>query len=132
MSYEQEIRDIEERFDTLWSSEDGDRTFSNRSYTPKDRPWVRVTVKHNEAPRITLSQKWYRHTGIIFNQIFVEANKGEKAAMCLVDKISAIWRGQRFGGIQCQAVTVTNVGESNGWYQVNVSCPFYRDELLAN
>lgn len=133
MSFATELTAIESRFLTNWNVSDGKVVYGNLQYNPPSTtsdPWLRLTVQHGETNRASVYPDHYRNNGVIFTQVFVRSNQGSIEAMALADKVAAIWRGQQFSGIHCLAVSVVDVGISNGWYQVNVVCPFYHDELL--
>ena len=131
MSFADALTAIESRFYTLWSTSNADVTYGNVAFEPKDnRPWIRLTVQHGDTNRAAVWPEYYRSTGVIFAQIFIPPNKGSKLALTLADQVSAIWRGQQFSGISCLSPSVNDVGVREGWYQVNVTCPYYRDELL--
>lgn len=131
MSFADALTTIESRFHSLWDKTDADVTYGNVAFQPRNNfPWVRLTVQHGDTNRAAVYPEYYRSTGVIFAQIFVPPNKGTKLALTLADTVSGIWRGQQFSGVSCLAPSVTDVGVRDGWYQVNVSCPYYRDELL--
>ena len=130
MSFAAGLTAIESRFHNLWSTSDAVVTYGNLDFQPPNRPWVRVTVQHGETKRAAVWPEFYRTPGVIYTQIFVPANIGARKALELADTASGIWRGQQFSSIHCLAPSVNDVGISNGWYQVNVVCPFYHDELL--
>jgi hypothetical protein len=75
-------------------------------------------------------QRLYRHLGVIDMAIFVPAGSASKSALVLADTAAAIFRGVTFGGIVCRAPEIRSVGVQEGWFHVNVSVSYSRDELF--
>lgn len=107
--------------------------YDNHEFTPPNdgSSWVRLTVVEGESNIAGLgdSQRLFRNVGVIICQIFVQDGKGSKAALDIADILETIWGGASFNGITCRASSVTRVGADNGWYQVNVSTPYFWDNI---
>lgn len=103
---------------------------------PLDPPvggrWVRFTVIPGEAERIRCaSVSNYRMVGLAVAQVFVPLDVGDRQALEIADLIDEGLRFSGRNGVTFQAPTVIAVGASDSWWQVNVSIPFFADQLAA-
>jgi hypothetical protein len=106
----------------------------NRAFVPpkNQTPWVRLKVLPASAFKADLGSEFYRHSGVISVQVFTRPGGGAGPARSLADQVAAVFRGKRFtlGDtlVHCFAPTQTTVGATaDGWFQINVTCPFQRD-----
>ncbi len=95
-------------------------------------PWIRFIIRDGEGKRQTIGSNnpLFRYVGNIIVQIFVAQNTGTKTARELADAMTDIWRG--YTGEPCLEFRTSNIsviGETEGWFQINVSIPFKNDEL---
>lgn len=91
--------------------------------------WVRLTDLNAYGKQASLGNSpLYRYGGMVVVQVFTELNTGSARAKQLVDLVTPIFRSKRISGIQFYVPAVTRIGPRDGWYQVNVDCPYYRDE----
>lgn len=123
---------IEQRFNTVWIS----RTpidWDNVHYIPiPETAWVRFRILGGFGQQMsTGAVPLHRNTGIIDIAIFVPLGSGTDVSKGHADFAMNIFRGWQSGGITCRTPYVTRAGEANGWYQVNVTVPFFRDEYIA-
>lgn len=132
MSYEAERTAFESRFSTMWASETP-ICFSNLAFTPPpDAAWVRFSVLPGATSEIGIGNpghQLHRFMGIVVVGIFVPLNKGEKKARQLADKVVNIFKGADFEGVNTWAPYMSIIGESGGYFQVNVTANFKRDEI---
>lgn len=132
MSFATTRRDIEQRFVDNWAT-----TIISFDNVPFNKPendteWVYFRIFENPSQRITLSRRSvHRATGLIAVQIYVAKNTGTQLARSYADTIAAIFRDQQFNGVTCQEASVTNVGDFENWYQVNVTIPYYVDAVYS-
>lgn len=100
---------------------------------PDNSEWVRFSIRPAVSTQvdITSNNPRTRTTGVILIQIFSPLGKGDKAAMQLADAIKAQFRMVTAEGVTYQEPTITTVGEREGWWQVNVTCPFQYDEIVT-
>ena len=133
MSYAGERNAIVGRFNSHWNA----RTpvaWPNWGFTVPDRgAWVRLAILNGDATQRSIGNPGanvHRHVGVITVQVFVPIDSGTHTARDLADDAAAIFRNQRFDGIRCDVPSVREVGPDDIWFQVNMSCPFRRDELL--
>lgn len=131
MSYETELSDITNYFNTGW----GNTTqvaWPNVQFDPQDLDeWVTLTILNGDAVQGSAgsSVNLHRHFGTIVHQIFVEPNSGAKRARELADMICDIWRGIYLNNLLFRTPNVTVIGIADGRYQINVSCAFQRDSF---
>jgi len=131
MSFEDECALLEARFASSWA------TFSpidwdNFHYTPVTKtPYVEFRVIPGFALQVsTGASQTYRSDGVIHVKCFLEENDGRKSADQYADKAAGIFRGWRSSGLTCRAPYVTRIGELDGWYQLLVTVPYFRDEYF--
>ena len=74
----------------------------------------------------------HRNTGVVMVNAFVPAGIGESAALQRADTIAAIFRNKVVDSIQLWTPTILSLGVTpdGTYFQVNISTPFYRDNLL--
>jgi hypothetical protein len=125
MSYEAERLSIETKLDDNWMTTP--IAYENVSFNPpSNSPWIRLFIINGDSGYNTLNS--FRYVGVVTIQVFTPQNGGTNTARKYADTISAIFRGKEFDGLIFRASTVKSVGISDGWYQVNVTIPFWRDE----
>ncbi len=133
MTFKNEQRDIESRFQTQWGSTTSIK-YDNVDFTPTpNTSWVELQVHTGDQIPVSLGgvgATQYRGVGIISINIYTALNIGSQTGKNLADTAAAIFRGQTFSGIICRGADVTRLGEDNGWFVYNVSIPYFRDETF--
>ena len=130
MSFADERASIEGRFNTAW----GNTTpiaWDNASFTPPDTAWVRLAIRNGASITEAIGgagagDVLNQYLGRIWIQIFVPDNTGTGEARTLADTAAAIFNQVTFDNIRCMAPEVAIVGNTDVWYQVNVSIPYRR------
>lgn len=119
---------IEQAFLTAWTYTPVAK--DNVSFEPQTlSEYVRLTDLNAYGRRASLGNNpLYRYGGMVVVQIFTKLNTGSARAKVLADLVTPIFRDRRIGDVQFFVPAVTRVGPRDGWYQVNVDCPYYRDE----
>ncbi|MEM7444292.1 MAG: phage tail terminator-like protein [Pseudomonadota bacterium] len=133
MSYADARDAICGRFDARWAGRTPVAWPNHGFAVPSGAPWVRLTIVDGEARQASLGSpgaNLHRHTGVIMVQVFVPIDSGTRTARELADEAAEIFRHQRFDAIRCDVPSVREIGPDDVWFQVNMSCPFRRDELL--
>ena len=134
MSYVDEHNQIRARFNAEWADA-LPVAWPNKAFTPvTDTPWVRFTIIDNPQYQVEIGNavKTFRNTGLILIQIFADLDDGSTVPLTHADTIAAIFRNWCGTSVKCRAASINNIGsDGNGWYQVNVSIPFVRDELIS-
>jgi hypothetical protein len=90
--------------------------------------WVRLTVIPSDSNLPYLGQATTREHGIISVQVFTKAGTGSGAAKKYADQISDLFKYLDIERIRCLMPSIDTIGESGGWYQVNVTTKYSREE----
>ncbi len=126
MSFATERTSIESRLKANWTTTA--IAYPNVGFNPENAvPWVRLTILNGESgPRNVNAGK--RHLGVIVLQIFVPQNTGTHIARGYADSLAAIFEDAQFSGILCGVASIETIGNTNTWYQINVTVGYWRDE----
>jgi hypothetical protein len=129
MSYAAELTAIESEFATNWPHTEV--AYQNVNFNPEALDeWVRISALPASANQISMgSNPYFRYRGLVAVQIFTKPGMGSLRSSQLADYVTAVFRSKNIGGIQFGVPAATRIGTVNGWYQVNVNCPYYREEL---
>ena len=117
---------------------EGDWTYTQKAWpdskfeTASVTEWVKLNVLHGESEQASAgaSSNFYRSYGLVEVQIFVEQNSGAKRALELAGFAINIWRSLSIGSTVFASPRVVQLGYVGSWYQVNVQCDFYTDEII--
>ena len=123
-------RDIEKRLDANWATTV--IAWDNVNFIPPDaaagNSWIRLSILDGEAIRMNLGNPGiHRQTGLITIEIFAPLSEGTDTVRGYADTIASIFRDKQFNGITCREASPENLGENNGWYQMNINIPFFWD-----
>ena len=106
----------------------------NVNFTPPSGAWVRFNVLDGEGSWRSIGSPGSNiagYVGVVVIQVFVPLLSGESTAREYADAAAATFQGQTIGGIRFSLATFSlSNSVANDWYQMNVSIPFRRDELL--
>lgn len=142
MGYSEEHQAIKARLVANWDQESVPVAWPNYGSNsggsfvpPVDRPYMRFYVAPGEARQLTIGdpagQNRYRHLGLIVMQLYVFQGQGDGEALELADTAAAIFRNQKFSGVWSLTPRINTIGETpDGRYQINVTIPYQRDEVL--
>lgn len=91
--------------------------------------WIRAKIVYAENMQMDIGDdtKRFRIPGVIMFQIFVPENEGTGKGIQVADEIGGNFRCLTASSVTYKTPSVKNVGRDRGWYQINVSCPFYYD-----
>lgn len=105
--------------------------FDNQDVDSKQQDiWCRVNIRPGESIQADLgANKRFRVPGIMIVQIFNRTGLGTRAINVIVDRINGFFRAITVGGVTYQTPSVTHLGANKGWYQVNIACPWYSDDV---
>ena len=104
--------------------------FENQSQSNTVQEWIRVNILNPDGNQISLGNNpYYRYIGLLIFQIFIKPNTGSGRAIEIADQITSLFRGQKISGMTFKPPVIDPVGESGGWYQLNVSTQFSREEV---
>lgn len=133
MSFDAERKIIEGQFNSGWQSSAPVKYENVEFSEPVNQPWAALFINPGEGFQASLNPNpTHRIPGVIVVQIFTPKDKGTAQAKKLADKAAGIFRRQVFtdptaGKIVCKTPTLRPAGEVQGWYQLNVIIPYYRD-----
>lgn len=85
-------------------------------------PWCRVTIRDGDSGFATTASTL--RPGVLFVQVFTADGIGDALARQLASSLAAHLEGWTSGALRLEAATLTNIGPSDGWYQLNVSVPW--------
>lgn len=105
--------------------------FENEDFkTPPDNPWFRATILYGKSFQASMGQqRVFRTPGILEIQVFVPQNEGSHRRDELADIVVAGFRAATLTNARFRVPFVTPVGLSDVWFQTNVSCPFWVDDV---
>jgi len=106
--------------------------FENSGSAPAEiyQEFVRFTLQFGDSKRMQIGGNGYRHMGVLLSQIFLREGIGVARGVEIADLISSMFRDKIVGGVNLWVPFVTKVPFSEkGWYQIQVSTPFYFDEV---
>jgi len=133
MSYDAAAAEIRGRLKTQWGAitpiEWPNLTFAAPNPAA---PWMRFTIKEGDAAQLSIGadKKDRRHPGIITLQFFDGLNKGDGPLTRLADQAVDIFQNWCGATVRCLTASVKTIGnDGQGWYQINVTIPFYWDDL---
>lgn len=97
---------------------------------PTDNVWCRVNVRIATPFQATLGLgRMFRYPGVLIVQIFAPKNTGTQATDELIDAINAAFRGISASGVVYRVPQPIVVGDKDGYWQTNVNCEFYADDV---
>lgn len=133
MTYEAQHNAIRTRFNTQWASTTPIKWANVPFDPPNDDAWVELSVGDAGAIQASMGDpgnNTYRHTGAVTVMIFTPSGQGDKEALELADQAAAVFRAWQSGGILFRpAPFIRRIGTKDNWFQVNVVCPFQRDDV---
>lgn len=93
--------------------------------------WVRCTVLFGDSKRIEIGGGTYRYIGVVAAQIFLKEGVGVSRGVAIADIIKTALMDQVDSGVNYQVPYVTKIPFADkGWFQVQVTIPFYFDEVI--
>lgn len=106
--------------------------YDNAPFTePEDATWVRWTIVPAQTSLVAIggTSRRYRTVGLAVASIFVPVESGDALALRLADAVATAFRCVTDTGVVFSSPSVINRGRDENWWQVNVECPFYADDL---
>ena len=95
--------------------------------------WVRLSIRPGESEQQDIGGQnpvRQRTFGVVIAQVFGPVDTGDKDTRDLAELIRAIFNRVRSGKVQFRVASIQTIGRRNELWQVNVTCPFYEDEVL--
>jgi hypothetical protein len=109
-----------------------------------------ISVQYDNSPKITLTEaiwaRWkirpgvsmqadfgsstkrHRTFGLAIAQVFAPVNSGTKDLLSVIDTIVAAFKAVQDGTVVFRTPSVSNIGRTGKWWQMNVECPWQVDE----
>lgn len=129
MSYELERQVLETRFATKWIYTP--IKWSNTEFkTAGVNEFITITIVHDDAKQVQIGsiKNMYRFYAFLVTQIFTKPNIGTRRAYELADNAADIWRTFSYNFITIENPELVPMGIIDGWYQLDLINPFYRNE----
>lgn len=128
----QEQAAIMGRINTSWTSTPV--AWPNTAYEPtQGESYLQPVVNRQEAFNSDMGPtKNVRYPGLLTGNIRTPLNKGDGPALTLAETFAALFRNVAVDGLHFRAPTIRPVGpdpSNDGWYLVQVDCPFWRDTI---
>jgi len=94
--------------------------------------WVRFIIREGNGALQTIGagSRLDRYSGALIMSVFVSQASGTRTAAVYADSLSDIWKG--YSGQPCVRFGTpyfTVVGETDGWFQINVMVSFQNNEF---
>jgi hypothetical protein len=106
---------------------DNDASFDR----PVGAPWCRFTVLQGDTRQVSCGgAKRFRLPGVAVAQLFIPIGEGDKRGLELADDVNVAFRSLTASGVKFMSPSVQNMGRQEGEWQLNVSCPFFADDLV--
>ena len=107
--------------------------YDNVKFTvPNGSTWVRWSVRPGASNQASIGcpgSNRHRSGGVAIAQVFATLETGDKNQMIIVDAIKKAFQAVTDQGVIFMTPSIAVVGRSDGWWQVNVTCPFQADEF---
>lgn len=108
--------------------------YDNQKFTvPENTRWCRLTVLPGDTEQAdmgTPAKRW-RTSGVVVAQLFSPLEQGDENILQLADLIAETFRGKTVAPAIFRSPSIVRVGRAGPWWQVNVSCPWFADEIGA-
>lgn len=137
--FDDERKVLETRFRDLWP------TLGNTQIKWENVPWndpdpktdpTWVAFSHQTTPGNLIGiaeTALVRYGGLVIIQVFQKERSGTGAANILAGQAADIFRrleicADESGLMRFRIPSKVTVGNNNGWFQINVNCPYDRDQ----
>lgn len=99
--------------------------YENIPFDPPDNSsWIACHIKRNILPTPELDSS-YEVKGLLILQVFTPLDSGLATSNTIVDTLAALYNNSySISGLWFGDSNITDVGNSDIWYQVNLSVPF--------
>ena len=135
--FDDERKVLEKRFKTLWPTLGNTRIrWENAPWDEpkKDLTWVAFTLVTTDGNLIGIAENALsRYGGLVIIQVFQKERTGTGLANRLAGQVADIFRRleiceDQSGLLRFRIPSKVTVGLNNGWFQINVNCPYDRDQ----
>lgn len=116
---------------------DTELIYDNEDEKPTSDLWIRVALLPGSSSQVDMgaAAKRFRRPGVLVFQTFTRYGHGTGAQEKLVGHIETTFRSKLVtGGYHWSTPSVQQLGrqerdDNSVWWQINVSCPFYVDDV---
>ena len=99
--------------------------YENVSFKPPNNtPWIACHIKRNSLPTPEINQTNYEVSGLLIIQVFTPLDSGTVESNSIVNTLATLYSNQSIINTWFKDAEIIDVGESDTWYQVNLSIPF--------
>jgi hypothetical protein len=103
--------------------------YDNVQFKPRNHSyWVRASIREGESRSATLGATLHRTVGVVILQLFAPLDEGDGTLRDYADTFKAHFNSVDVSGVAFYVPSVNTIGRTKGWWQINVSCPFYVDD----
>lgn len=109
-----------------------DIAWPNLQYDPTDKlEFVRISVIPADSDRKSMGATLnvFRQFGVVLIEIYIDRNSGARRSVELADLAINFIHGLALADITFESPNAEHIGVVDSWYQKNVSCTFYSDNL---
>lgn len=137
MSFEAERKLVESHFKLSWQGSAPVKYENVEFKEPTNQTWVALFINPGMGFQASLNPSpTHRIPGVIIVQVFTPKDTGTAQARKLADTAADIFRrlvltDPAAGKLVCRTPTLRPVGVEQGWYQMNVVIPYYRDVIYS-
>jgi hypothetical protein len=107
--------------------------YDNQDYNnPDNRLWCRVSIRQGESNQVSAGGTGgnrHRTAGVMIVQIFGPTGKGDRDHLVVADAIKTAFRAVSDTDVKFRDPSVSFSGRVESEWQVNVTCPFYADDI---
>lgn len=135
-SVAQAVKSIQQRFAANFSA--SEIAYDNEPPTERDEPFVRFSIQVGPT-NPNLDSGFERTTGVVFISAIVPKGRGDIEAWSLAEQCALVLKYKTFDGVRLTSADFTNVGilgdaleQDSGWFQINVSIPFWFENYPVN
>ena len=103
------------------------------NFNPPNETWVRFSMKNNDGFQASIGSPGnnkFRRTGMVYIQVFQKEGQASTDARAKADAAADIFLANDLDGILFKNINSKQIGNSDGWYQINVSAEFQYDRHL--
>lgn len=118
-------------FNTIWIYTS--IAWPNLQYDPTDqKEFVRISVIPADSDRKSMGGQTdvFRQFGVVLIEIYIDRNSGARRSVELADLAINFFHGLALTDITFESPNAEHIGIVDSWYQKNVSCTFYSDNLF--
>lgn len=107
--------------------------YDNQDFTPPDQAiWARLTILPGESFKVSSGGQGgsrFRTPGVMIVQIFQPFGQGDKEGLELADVVKTAFRSMNVDSVTYRTPLISTIGRTGPWWQINVNCPFYNDDI---